>query len=146
MSAFDSSYLKGLEKSTWYVPAKYSKTNNPEQCSRRNEKYISYIDFANNFCIPAKFLFSHNFNNFIFSADKRHPNEPILLLIHPGLPNMNENMSRKTKWTYINQNMQNLQNKFCEPLVFIAKDYVRVMWTTTKVASFVKIYFLGWIL
>ena len=46
--AFYSPYPKGcffcsLEKSPWYVPAKYSETNNTEQCPRRNEKYISSI-------------------------------------------------------------------------------------------------------
>ena len=57
--AFYSSSLKGclfisLEKSPRYVPAKYSETNNTEQCSRRNEKYIFYIHFVIDICIPAK--------------------------------------------------------------------------------------------
>ena len=52
-------------------------------------------------------------------------------------------MSGKTKCTYINQNMQNLQNKYCEPVVYVAKHYVTVMTTTVKLAPFVKIYFLG---
>ena len=52
-------------------------------------------------------------------------------------------MSRKTKCTYINQNMQNLQNKYCEPVVYVAKHYLRVMTTTVKLASFVEMYFLG---
>ena len=133
MLAFYSSYLKGcffcsLGKLQWYVPAKYSDTNNTEQCPRRNEKYISYIHFTINFCIPAKFLFSHNFsfsadlkNSLLGKKDKRYPNEPIFIFIHPGLPNMNGNMSRKTKCTYIDQNMQNLQNKYCEPVVYVAK-------------------------
>ena len=56
---------------------------------------------------------------------------------------MNGNMSRKNKCTYINQNMQNLQNKYCELVVYVAKHYVRVMTTTVKLASFVEIYFLG---
>ena len=60
------------KKSPWYVPAKYSETNNTEQCPRRNEKYICYIHFAINFCIPAKFLFSHNFRNFSFTADSKN--------------------------------------------------------------------------
>ena len=148
-----SSYLNGclfcsLEKSPWYVPAKYSEINNTEQCPRRNEKYIFYICFAINFCIPAKLLFSLNFHNFSFSADaknKRDPNEPILTFIHPGLPNMNGNMSRKIKCTYINQNMKNLQNKYWEPVVYVVKHYVRDITTTVKVAFFVEIYFLGWI-
>ena len=61
-----------LEKLPWYVPAKYSETNNTEHCPRRNEKCISYIHFVVNFCILAKFLFSHNFHNFIFSADSKN--------------------------------------------------------------------------
>ena len=32
---------------------------------------------------------------------------------------MNGNMSRKTKGTYINQTIQNL-NKYCEPVVYVA--------------------------
>ena len=31
--------------------------------------------------------------------------------------------------------MQNLQNKYCEPLVYVAKDYVRVMTTTVKITA-----------
>ena len=72
----------------------------------------------------------------------RDLNEPIFILVHPGLPSMNGNMSRKTKCTYINQNMQNLQNKYCEPAVYIAKHYVRVMTTTVKLAPFVEYIFL----
>ena len=56
---------------------------------------------------------------------------------------MNENMSQKSKCTYINKNMQNLQNKYCEPVVYAAKHYVRVMTTTIKLSSFMEIYFLG---
>ena len=41
--------------------------------------------------------------------------------------------------------MQNLQNKYCEPIIYVAKHYVTVMTTTVKLASFVEIYFLGWI-
>ena len=73
----------------------------------------------------------------------RDPNEPILVFIHPKLPNMNRNMSRKSKCTYVNQSMHNLQDKYCEPVAYVAKHYVRVMTTTVKLASFVKIYFLG---
>ena len=39
-------------------------------------------------------------------------------------------MSQKTKYMYISQTMQNLQNKYCEPAVYVAKHYVRVMTTT----------------
>ena len=61
--AFYLSYLKdcfffcSLEKLSWCVPAKYSKINNTEQCPRRNEKHISNIHFAVNFCIAKKLLF-----------------------------------------------------------------------------------------
>ena len=40
--------------------------------------------------------------------------------------------------------MQNLQNKYSEPVVYVAK-LVRVMTITVKLVSFVEIYFLGWI-
>ena len=36
-----------------------------------------------------------------------------------------------------------LHNKYCEPVVYVAKHYVRVMATTVKLAPFVEIYFLG---
>ena len=112
-------FFCSLEKSPWYIPAKYAETNNMknenEKYKNINEKYISYIHFGINFFIPEKFLFSHNFHNLSFSADsknnllaekeKKNPNEPILLFIHAGLPNMNGNMSRKIECTYINQNM-----------------------------------------
>ena len=42
----------------------------------------------------------------------------------------------------MNENMENLQNKYCEPVVYLAKHNVRVMTTTVKLVSFVKIYFL----
>ena len=78
MFAFYSSYLKdcfffcSFEKSPWCVPAKYSETSNWEQCPKRTEKYISCIHFTINFWIPAKFLFSHNFHNFCFSANPKN--------------------------------------------------------------------------
>ena len=53
---------------------------------------------------------------------------------------MNGNMSRKTKCAYINQNMHNLQNKYCEPVVYVAKHYVRVMTATVKLTSFVETF------
>ena len=56
---------------------------------------------------------------------------------------MKGNMSRKTKCAHINQNMHNLQNKYCEPVVYVAKHYVRVMTATVKLTSFVEAYFLG---
>ena len=43
----------------------------------------------------------------------------------------------------INQNMQNVQNKYCVPVEYVSKHYVKVMTTTLKLASFVEIY-LGW--
>ena len=42
-----------------------------------------------------------------------------------------------------NQNMQNLQNKYCEQVVCITIHYVKVMAITAKLASFTEIYFLG---
>ena len=75
--------------------------------------------------------------------DRTEPSEPIRIFIHPGLPNMNGNLSRKTKCAYINQNMQNLENKYCEPVVYVVKHYVRGVTNTIKLASFVEIYFLG---
>ena len=56
---------------------------------------------------------------------------------------MKGNISRKTKCTYVNQNMQNLQDKYCEPVVYVTKHSVEVMRTTLKLASFMGIYFLG---
>ena len=44
--------------------------------------------------------------------------------------------------TYINQNMQNLQNKYCELVVYEAKHYVKVTTTIVKQAPFVEIFFL----
>ena len=44
---------------------------------------------------------------------------------------------------YVNQNMQNLQNKYCEQVVYVTEHSLRVMTTTVKPASFVQIYFLG---
>ena len=41
--------------------------------------------------------------------------------------------------------MQNIQDKYCEPVVYVTKHSVEVMRTTVKLASFVGIYFLGWI-
>ena len=67
----------------------------------------------------------------------------ILIFNHPGLPNMNRNISRKTKCMNINQNMQNVQNKYCVPAGYASKHYVKVMTTTLKLASFVEIYLLG---
>ena len=72
MLAFYLPYLKGC----FFAPSrnrhgtyllKYFETNNTEQCPRRNEKHISYIHLAINFCIPAKFLFSHNFHNLVLA-------------------------------------------------------------------------------
>ena len=74
---------------------------------------------------------------------KRDPNEPILMIIHQRLSNMKGNMSLKTKYTYVNQNMQNLHNKYCESVVYVIKHTVRAMTTTVKLAAFVEIYFLG---
>ena len=67
----------------------------------------------------------------------------ILIFNHPGLPNMNRNISRKTKCMNINQNMQNVPNKYCVPVEYVSKHYVKVMTTTLKLASFVEIYLLG---
>ena len=90
-------------------------------------KYISYIHFGINFYIRKKFLFSHNFHNFSFRADlknnllgyknKRDPNEPVLMFIHPESTNMKGNMSRKCTYMYMNQSMQNLQNNYCDSVV-----------------------------
>ena len=33
------------------------------------------------------------------------------MFIHPGLPNMKRNMSRKTKHAQVNKKMQNFQNE-----------------------------------
>ena len=76
MLAFYSSCLKGsffcsLGKSPWYVPAKYSETNNTKQCPRRNEKYISYIHFAINFCIPENSYFHTIFTILVVAQIRR---------------------------------------------------------------------------
>ena len=41
--------------------------------------------------------------------------------------------------------MQNLQNKYCELVPYVIKSSVGFMTTTVKLASFVEIYFFGWI-
>ena len=65
------------------------------------------------------------------------------MFIHPGLPNMKRNMSRKTKHTQVNKKMQNFQNEYCESVVYVTKHSVRAMTTAVKLASFTEKYFPG---